>query len=276
MAKEIKTQKLMTPMGRIIHPCLHKTESEEAQYDAGKSHVTLLIPKEELKNSPEGIALRKAVLQVAQDNLKVGKGKKKKKPTKLSEFAHPFKDGDEEFEEKGWEPYKGNYVIRCKSNEVRPVIGPDKEKLSEKEVEKNIKMGDYGRAMVNVYAYFQDQGGVSLGLQLFQYWKTGPALAGASLEELLDEVEELDVPVEDVDEDEEESEDIDADDEEDEEEDEEEEEQPKKKATKKKKTAAKKTTKKKTSKKKKPEPEEEEDDEEDEDDEDDDIDLDDL
>ena len=238
-----------TPIGRFSYPSLSEP-NDHPEYGDGKYQVELLIAKDVFKKECRDLA--KAVIQCAQDNLEVKEKGKKIKPTKLSQFTNPFKDGDVIADEKGWESYAGHMVIKAKTQSQPPIVNGEKKDLNDKQIAA-IKGGDYGRLIVNPYSYPQQGGGITLGLQLVQFWKEGDAFGGASKEDLLADIDELETPLDDPD----------TEDEELELEEEEVEEKPKK--TRKKKTAAKR-------KKKAPEPEPEEDDEDD----DSEIDLDDL
>jgi hypothetical protein len=247
---------LLTSVGRFSFPSLSEPNSHP-EYGDNKYQTEILIPKEVFKK--EGKALLKAVLECAQEHMKVTVKGKKVKPTKLNQFKNPFRDGDAIYEEKGYDSYADCMAIRAKSQYQPIIIDAEKNDMTAEQIEA-IKGGDYGRLLLNPYFYPQQGGGITFGLQLVQFWKAGEAFGGVAKDELISEVSELEVPLEEPDEE------IEEDEEEEEEE-----------APKKKRKSAKRRAKKRTPVTSAPEvAEEENDDSEDNLDDDDEIDLDDL
>jgi len=257
-------QKFILPVGRFAWPSLAEP-NDDPDFGSGKYECTLLIDKEVFKKDKACMAMYKHVMQICKDeDLKAGKGKAAKVVTKLSQFPEGkcfIKDGDLIAEEKGWDGYAGCYAITAKNNQEVPVVDGDKDRMDSKDIAR-IKGGDHGRIIVTPAFYHQGPGVTSF-LDVVQYWKAGEAF-GSNSDSLIDGLDTLETPLEEIETDEPE---VDLD-----EEDEEAEEEPKKKPTKRK-AAAKPKAKAKRKAKPKVEPEEEEiDDEDDEDG----VDLDDL
>jgi len=185
--------KYLTPIGRFSFPALAEPNTNP-EYGKNNYELTLLIPKDVFM--AEASSLRAAVLECAKTNLKVGKTKSS--PTKLKDFKHPFRDGDQLYEDKGYEAYKGCFVITAKSRYQPQVINASKNELNAKQIAQ-IKGGDYGRMLINVFPYQQQGGGVTFGLLLVQFWKEGPALGGINKAELIAEISELEVPLDEPD-----------------------------------------------------------------------------
>lgn len=181
LAKKQKAKKkservhVMTPVGRLVYPYLHKPD-EGRQYSDGKFKTDIIFPKETWKE--EGIHLVKAIVQVGREYF----GNPK---LQLKDFKNPIKDGDE----KSLEHYKGHYVITPKSQFKPEIVGPDKQKFTDDRIER-IKGGDYARLVVSVFPYEQQGGGVTLGLDVVQFAKEGEALGGGRTAqiEMLDEI----------------------------------------------------------------------------------------
>lgn len=190
--KKKEMHRIVTPIGRLSYPYLVEPDNS-SRFKDGKYKTDLLIPKSVMKL--EGKAFKQMVLDVGRfffDDDSLG----------FEDFNHPFKDGD--LIEDAPEHVKGHIIIRAKSNYPISIFGPDAQEMSAADAEK-IKGGDYAKLIVNVYAYSQQEGGVTLGLQGIQFVKPGKALGGASIgiQEMLEEIE---VTVEDLPEDEEEEE----------------------------------------------------------------------
>lgn len=191
MAKAKKKGKkhplILTPLGRFNFVYLDKVDSGR-EFSDDKYKVDILFDK---KTWPEdGKELRTTALKVIRKFVEDDKAK-------LSDFAHPFKDGDEkDMTKESNKAYAGHYYITPKSEYQPKVFKPDgKTEMTPEEVSR-IKSGDYGRAVVAVYAYSQGPG-VTLGLNLVQFHKEGPALGGSGTSASMALLNELHVELED-------------------------------------------------------------------------------
>jgi len=222
---------IVTPVGRVSFPHLLKAR---AGMDNGvaKYQLDLLFPKSAYKAGGEldkGFAsvpqaggngpwrgakveltdMKEAVLETAKKFFH-------ENTLTLSDFAHPFKDGDT----KTLDSFKGMYVITPKSGETyKPkVYNAAMEEMSDEQIAK-IKGGDYARLVLRVYAYdTKGNSGVTFGLQAVQFVKAGPSFGGGN-EVVVKMLGEVDVEIEeleDTEEEESESSDVPEDTEEDE------------------------------------------------------------
>lgn len=190
--KEAKKRILVrTPVGQISFPNLVKPDVGR-EYSDNKYKMDLLFDKATWKE--EGKDLRVAVIKTAQEffgNPKI---------TKLSDFKHPFKDGDDKDPEKASsKAYAGKMYVTLKTEYKPSIMKADgKTEMTEKEVEA-IKGGDWARAVVSIYGYSQSGGGITLGLQLVQFWKEGESFGGGSKAASVALLSELQVDLDDVD-----------------------------------------------------------------------------
>lgn len=199
MAAKAKAKKeqviIYTPIGLLAWPHLHAPDTGR-EYSDNKYKGDLFIPKPVW--AKEGKEVVAGIIKVAAkffDNPKI----------KLSDFKHPIVDMDKE---KNVEDYaKGTIRIRAKSLYQPTIIGARKDengqfpKLSEEEI-KDIKAGDFGRFICNVYGYSQQGGGIALGLNFFQFGYKGAAIGQGNLAQIknLSEIEvEVDTPEDMVD-----------------------------------------------------------------------------
>lgn len=182
--------KVLTPPGTLSYPHLASPDEGKTNSD-GKYKTDLLIKKADWKE--KGKELRQAVL-------KVGRRHFGDENLQLKDFANPFKDTDalENYSEN--DRTKGCILLRAKTEYVPSVIGPDKEELSEEDIAK-IKGGDTARLVVEVYPYDNDEGGVTVGLNLVQFIQTGKALGqgNAAALALVDEIDPDDMDIDDPD-----------------------------------------------------------------------------
>lgn len=174
---------LATPVGRLSFPMLTKKD-EGRKYSDGKFKTDLLIPKDVWKK--EGKPLMEAVLKVAAAHFG--------KAVKLKDFKHPFKDCDEN--PKALAYMKGHIMIRAKSSSAPLIVGPDRKPITG-EALAALKGGDYARLSVSVYAYEQQGGGVTLGLEAVQFRNAGEAF-GQGKEASLSVLDEMEVPLDEA------------------------------------------------------------------------------
>lgn len=188
-AKENKPV-VYTPIGRVSYPYLHKPDTGRPESD-NKYKVELYIPKEAFQTD-EGKALMKVILETGRkffDDKKLS----------LKDFKNPFHDMSTDPKAEEWN--KNCIRIRAKSQLEVPVIGPRKidgkfQPLSTEKV-KEIKGGDYGRAICTVGTYTQQGGGVTLYLNFFQFVKEGEALGQGNWRQL-ENLSEIEVEVDSV------------------------------------------------------------------------------
>lgn len=184
---------IATPKGRISFPFLVKPDVGR-EFSDDKYKLDLLFPKATWKE--EGKDLRIAIIKEAQKyfgdpNIK-----------SLSHIPkNPIKDGDDKDPEKpSSKAYKDHYYVQLKTEFKPTIVKPDgKTHMSEAEVEK-IKGGDYARCVVSVFGYKKGPNtGISLGLQLVQFWKEGEAFGGGSKAASMELLSQLEINLEDVD-----------------------------------------------------------------------------
>lgn len=185
MAKEIeKKTKLWTPPGRISFPFFTAPDVGRSMSD-GKFKTDLLIPKGVF--TEQGKELQAVVLEVGRD--KFGS-----KFSLRGEWKIPFKDTDTD--PKIPDNQKGCILVRAKSKIAPKFIGPKNDSETGKPIYLShdqvaaLKGGDYGKLYVYVYTYEQKGGGVTLGLNGFQFWKTGEGFGQGSAQ-LLDTATEF-------------------------------------------------------------------------------------
>lgn len=205
--KAIKNKmKVRTPVGILSYPSVVEPDTGR-EFSDNKYKTDLLIPKASWKTDPDAKKLRQAVL-------KVGRAHFKDDALELTDFNNPFKDTDKMKKYSADDKVKGHILISAKSEFPPVIINAQKKEIPEKDA-KQIKGGDFARLVVVVYPYSaKGNDGVTLGLNLLQYYKEGDALGGgrAALIEMMDEME---VEAEDPDMEENDSEeDLDDDDEE--------------------------------------------------------------
>lgn len=183
MSEDIQTT-FATPFGRLSYPVLYKGRLN--QQGVEKWGVQILV-------TPEIFQKECGLLLKALDEL--GKAKFGKSWSLKTAKNKPIQKTDE-MEVKD-ERTKGYICIKTTANNPPIVVGPDKNPLTPEAIQR-IKGGHWGKAIVNAYAYdVAGNKGVSLGLNVLQYWKPDDEFgtgAGASLA-LLDAVE---VPVSDI------------------------------------------------------------------------------
>lgn len=184
-AKPEKNQKVrcVTPPGRFSYPFFAEPKTG-GQYPSGKYEVDLLVTPNDF-NTTVGKVLQDAVVMAAQDLFGDST------ISSWEEFQSPFKEVEG--------PDGETYIrIRAKSAYKPTVYNAQKEELDDEEIGE-IKGGDYGRLVVTLYAWDKKEGGVSLNLDSAQFWKAGEAFGQgrAAAAELLDEME---VPLEDMEE----------------------------------------------------------------------------
>lgn len=99
---------------------------------------------------------------------------------KITNFGHPLRDGDEEWEEKEDETLKGHWFFNASSKQKPDVVGTEKEEFDgklKKLGQSEIKSGDYGRVSINLFGYeAKGNKGVGAGLGNIQKLKDGEPL----------------------------------------------------------------------------------------------------
>lgn len=194
----VKVVSLWTPAGRFSFPNLAYPD-ERPEYGDGAYSCDLLITKATFKEKGED--LKEAVLTVGRDAFG---SKFDIKPGSLKPRS-PFKDTDknEKIED---DRQKGCILLRAKASPNKRtgsarqplVIGPRKDPetgrfipFTQEEIEA-IKGGDWGFLQIGVFAYEQQGGGVTFGLNAVQFWKEGEAF-GQGRSAILDTAEEHEV-----------------------------------------------------------------------------------
>lgn len=214
-SEDLTKQTVMSPIGRFYYPTV-----VEARGDVGKEKFStdLFVSVADMAK-PAGQLFLKAVNTAI--SAKFGKGTTYEDVpdspvVKLDEApGHP----------------KGCFRIRAKTsidypptlkNAATETISADSKEA------KKIKSGDYGRIAVSTWFYtYKGKEGLSLNLDLLQFWKSGEPIAGGSEKalKLVDELEVSEEDLEDFDDEDESEEEDDSEDSEDEEESEEEDEE---------------------------------------------------
>jgi len=178
---------LWTPPGRVSFP-FFAAPDQGRQYSDNKYKADLLIKKEAFKTS--GKALQAAVLDVGKQafgpDFKFG-----------GKWKTPFKDTDKDDKVVN-DIMKGCIMLRAKSTKAPMFIGPRKDpetgrfpELTEEEI-LAIKGGDWCVFNVTVYPYDQSGGGITLGLNAVQFWKSDTGF-GQGRSVLLTTANELEV-----------------------------------------------------------------------------------
>lgn len=199
--------KVVTPPGTLSYPFLG-TPDTGRQYSDNKFKSDFFISAEDWKNHPDAKKMRAAVL-------KVGRKFFNDDSLELDDFKNPFKNFDKAaktraasgnpFEAKVVQRLKGAIFISPKSEFQPMIVGANKDdQLTEAEVKK-IKGGDQARLVVIAYPYSTGDGGVTLGLNLVQYIKSGEAL-GSGAAASLNMIDDIEIEPDDLDTDEEEDE----------------------------------------------------------------------
>ncbi len=183
MTEEPKTT-FLTPLGRLSYPVLLKGRANQQGVD--KWGVQILITPEEFKKS--GAELLAAVTRIGKEKfgktweLKTSKNKCIQKTDDMN-----VKD----------DRTKGLICLKCTASNPPIVVGPDGNKMDAEAINR-IRGGHWGRAVVNIYAYDKaGNKGVSLGLNVLQYWKPDEEFGiGASASLAL--IDQLEVPVSEI------------------------------------------------------------------------------
>lgn len=202
MANKSLRISLWTPPGRLSFPKL-ASPNTTGLYDIGLYLTDFLITKETFKE--KGKPLQQAVLDV-------GKAYFGETFSFKSKWRTPFKDTDVEGVVKD-EKLKGCILFTAKSSYKiidgkkvgdRPTfIGPRKDSkgkfpdLTGEEIAR-IKGGDWALLHVNIYAYSEGPGGVTLGLNAVQFWKPGEAFGGDRDTRIFETAAELEAELDDI------------------------------------------------------------------------------
>lgn len=206
--KKSERVKTATPIGRLSYPYLLETKSS-GQYPSDQFECELLCTLEEF-NGPVGRALQDKVVDLYNTNAYA-------ECESWDELESPFKIIPAADSPTGEEVVR----IRARTDYKPDVVDAQKQLMTEEQVGE-IKGGDYGRLVVVPYYWEKKEGGVSLSLEMVQFWKAGEAF-GQGNAEALETLDELEVELEDLDDAQEEDDDEDFEEESEEEESEEEE-----------------------------------------------------
>lgn len=191
MAKAKKPRvQLWTPPLRLSFPYL-VTPDTGRQYSDNKYKTDGLIYKPLFKE--KGKPLQDAVLEVGREYF--GKTFSLK-----GKWKTPFKDTDTDDKIEN-EAMKNAILIRAKSDRKPIIMGPRKVggkflELTPEELQ-NVKGGDWAVLNVTVYPYDQSGGGVTLGLNAVQYWKSDEGF-GQGRSKLLETAEELEAEIDEA------------------------------------------------------------------------------
>lgn len=186
-----KAPLIKTAVGRLNFVYLAKPDSGR-EYSNDKYKVDLLFSKEKWQDD-DCKQMRVAAIMEARHFFKNDKIKS------ISEFKSPFKDGDEkDMDKESSKPYKGHWYITINSNFKPKVLGPDKQPMSDTEVEA-IKSGDYARAVCAVVGFKQKGGGITFAMNVLQFARVGEAIGGGASAASMELLDELEIDLEDVD-----------------------------------------------------------------------------
>lgn len=196
MEKKKKQARVMTPVGILSYPYLVKPH-EKGEFADGLYKADLFITKADFQK--DGQTLAKAVVEAARE----GSGNNK---LTLKDFRHPLADVAtlKETSKASLPAFlrEGHIRLRAKGYNNKPfVIKPRKEngkivQLTDEEAAA-IKGGDFARFYVSPFWYTKGEPGVALYLHCVQFVSTGEAI-GQGREAVLNEIDEIEVPVDDI------------------------------------------------------------------------------
>lgn len=189
MAKSEKPRvTVWTAPGRVSFPFFTAPDTGR-EYSDNKYKGDLIIPKAVFKE--QGKALQDAVMSVGREYFG-------DKFTLKGKWRHPFKDMDND-DNVVLEAMKGCMMVRAKSSKAPVFIGPRKvdgnfPELTSQQIA-DIKGGDWCVFNVTAFPYDQQGGGISLGLNVVQFWKPDAAF-GQGRSKILESAEELTIELE--------------------------------------------------------------------------------
>ena len=171
---------MKTPIGRLSFPSIIEANTK-GQYPTNKWQTDFFISFEDAAKNDDWQKLVDAVKKVASANSD-------------DEIKLPLIDvntlSDERKIKLPEEVRKNHFMLRARSIFCPLILGVDAKQLPVEEGKK-IKGGDYAMLGVQPFYYKQQGGGVSLGLQVVQFVKSGKAFSQAKekMIQLFDEVE---------------------------------------------------------------------------------------
>lgn len=174
--------KVTTGVVRIVYPNLDQPRPEDAEIDAGKYTVLVLIPKEDT-----------STLKAMDAAIEYAKTKKFPKMVPKT-LLLPLKDGDEKFDKEGnpVEWYAGNYYLNLKSNNSPKIIDPFKNAIEDASF---IKGGDWCKVRIAFSGYdMAGNKGVGSYVDVVQFVRAGDPLGNSDTLDDFD-VEEDDTEV---------------------------------------------------------------------------------
>ena len=159
--------KVTTGVVRIVYPNLDQPRPEDAEIDAGKYTVLVLIPKEDT-----------STLKAMDAAIEYAKTKKFPKMVPKT-LLLPLKDGDEKFDKEGnpVEWYAGNYYLNLKSNNSPKIIDPFKNAIEDASF---IKGGDWCKVRIAFSGYdMAGNKGVGSYVDVVQFVRAGDPLGNS-------------------------------------------------------------------------------------------------
>ena len=193
MATELKPNQVVTGrQSRMAFPNLFSPRPDDAEIDAGKYTVMVLVPK----TDTETVDAMKAAVKASLN----GKS--------ASGMRLPVKDGDSYFAEKIGQAgdkdkaklekslayYKGHYYINVKSNTQPKVVDPMKNVIEDGT---KVNSGDYGRVLISFAAYDKaGNKGVGAYMDAVQWLRQGEVIGSTAA----NRVDAFDVESEELDE----------------------------------------------------------------------------
>lgn len=159
--------KVTTGVVRIVYPNLAEPRPEDAEIDAGKYSVLVLIPKEET-----------ATIEAMEAAIEYAKTKKFPKIVPKT-LLLPIKDGDEKFDKEGnpVEWYAGHYYLNLKSNNQPKLIDPFKNEIEDASF---IKGGDWCKVRIAFSGYdMAGNKGVGAYVDVVQFVRAGDPLGNS-------------------------------------------------------------------------------------------------
>lgn len=173
--------KVTTGIVRIVYPNLHEPRPEDAEIDAGKYSVLVLIPKDDTKT-----------LDAIEAAIEYAKTKKFPKIVPKN-LLMPIKDGDDKVDKEG-EPvewYQGHYFLNLKSNNQPRLIDPFKNPIQDASF---IKGGDWARVRIAFSGYdTAGNKGVGAYVDVVQFVRAGEPLGNVDTLDDFDEIAEEDI-----------------------------------------------------------------------------------
>ena len=174
--------KLLTPLGRVSFPHVHKPHTQ-GQFADEKYKLDLIFSKDdEAALKPLKLAVQAIAKNKWGENIKSCKMEEEDKSGKR--YKVPFRDGDEKTDAQGnvLDGYANSIYITVKSNRKPGIIGTDKQPLDDG---KEVYGGCYAICSVTGFHFVQGKKkGISFALNNVMFMKDGDSFGGgASAEE---------------------------------------------------------------------------------------------